>query len=233
MPTKSKTRSTVAKKKSKTSPEDLIAAKRTCVTALVEEDTAAAIAEWKPNQYDIEADAFLEKNTFGRMSFKIEDVERILKSKEWKHSSLAIWTSTVPSDSSEMREANSHTNVEVESIFLRECNSKVKYIGAVRTLPCLLPNGSIDAENGGGRCDVILLVDEDSVGKFAVRRIKFGLDKPRWGCDIDDTVYPHSVRRVFSNLFVNGITDSSVSSLADKFIGKECGKMHVLGKDVQ
>lgn len=87
------------------------------------------------------------------------------------YAQLCVWPGTVLGES---------TPTELESFFLEEMKTRVRYHAEVQTLPDLDENGTPLPETGG-RNDLFFYVHSDDVAAFAVPRLKMGI---RWWEDV-------------------------------------------------
>jgi len=87
------------------------------------------------------------------------------------YTQLCVWPGTTLADS---------TPAELESFFLDEMKTRVKYHTEVKTLPDIDENGNTVPETGG-RNDLFFYVHSDDIANFAVRRLHMGI---RWWEDV-------------------------------------------------
>lgn len=67
------------------------------------------------------------------------------------------------------------TGVDFEKFIMDECSCRIKFAEEVVTLPCLEKNEE------GGRHDLFFYVHDDDIGRFAVKRLPYGI---RWWEDV-------------------------------------------------
>lgn len=91
---------------------------------------------------------------------------------------------------------------EFEKYFKDELGCKIKFSEAVVTLPDRGEDGD-KVENTGGRTDLFFYIHEDDMGKFAIRRLAFGI---RWWEDVignrEHFIYPIDVIKNYPNTWV-------------------------------
>ena len=84
---------------------------------------------------------------------------------------LCVWPGTILGD---------NTPADLETWFLENMNTRVKYHTEVQTLPDLDSNGN-PVPDTGGRNDVFFYVHSDDIANFAVPRLQLGI---RWWDDV-------------------------------------------------
>jgi hypothetical protein len=84
---------------------------------------------------------------------------------------LCVWPGTVLGES---------TPQDLESFFLEQMKTRIKFHTEVQTLPDLDENGNPDT-NTGGRNDLFFYVHSDDIAAFAVPRLQMGI---RWWEDV-------------------------------------------------
>ena len=87
------------------------------------------------------------------------------------YTQLCVWPGTVLGDS---------TPQELESFFLEEMKTRIKFHAEVKTLPDIDENGNAVTETGG-RNDLFFYVHSEDIGNFAIPRLKMGI---RWWEDV-------------------------------------------------
>jgi hypothetical protein len=103
------------------------------------------------------------------------------------YTQLCVWPGTVLGDSKPE---------ELESFFLDEMKTRIKFHAEVQTLPDLDKNGNPDPETGG-RNDLFFYVHSDDVASFAVPRLQMGI---RWW---EDVVGYNDNRHLYTEEFLN------------------------------
>ena len=103
------------------------------------------------------------------------------------YTQLCVWPGTVLGDSKPE---------ELESFFLDEMKTRIKFHSEVQTLPDIDENGNPDPETGG-RNDLFFYVHTDDVAAFAVPRLQMGI---RWW---EDVVGYNDNRHLYTEEFLN------------------------------
>jgi len=94
-----------------------------------------------------------------------------------KYSQLCVWPGTV---------LGNNTVEDFINFFKNEFDVRIKFAEEVIT------NGSIERNEEGGRHDLFFFVHNEDVGKFAVKRLSYGI---RWWEDVvkyNDNAYLYS-----------------------------------------
>ncbi len=99
---------------------------------------------------------------------------------------LCVWPATVLGDS---------TPQDLESFFLNEMKTRIKYHTEIQTLPDLDSAGNPIPETGG-RNDVFFYVHSDDIVNFAVPRLQMGI---RWW---EDVVKYNDNRHMYTSEFL-------------------------------
>ena len=103
------------------------------------------------------------------------------------YTQLLVWPGTALGDSKPE---------ELESFFLDEMKTRIKFHSEVQTLPDIDENGNPDPETGG-RNDLFFYVHTDDVATFAVPRLQMGI---RWW---EDVVGYNDNRHLYTEEFLN------------------------------
>lgn len=85
---------------------------------------------------------------------------------ESKFNQLCVWTATT---------LDGYSKEDLEQFFRDEFSCRIKFAEEVVTLPCLEKNEE------GGRHDLFFYVHDDDIGRFAVKRLLYGI---RWWEDV-------------------------------------------------
>ncbi len=86
------------------------------------------------------------------------------------YTQLCVWPGTVLGDS---------TPQELESFFLEEMKTRIKFHAEVKTLPDI--DRGIPVPDTGGRNDLFFYVHSEDIGNFAIPRLRMGI---RWWEDV-------------------------------------------------
>jgi len=87
------------------------------------------------------------------------------------YTQLCVWPGTILGDA---------TPTDLESFFLEEMSTRVKYHTEVKTLPDIDENGNAVTDTGG-RNDMFFYVHDEDVAEFSIPRLKMGI---RWWEDV-------------------------------------------------
>lgn len=88
-----------------------------------------------------------------------------------EYTQLCVWPGTVLGDA---------TPADLESFFLTEMNTRIRFHTEVQTQPDTDESGNL-VPNTGGRNDMFFYVHDEDIAEFSVPRLKMGI---RWWEDV-------------------------------------------------